>query len=114
MPGWRRHNACALTFPIITAPEPPRESKTASESLFPPSNGQSPRRRDILITCRFAPASRPISIAIIDIDGTITSVNYLHVERTGEGVGQSWKLDERPLQQVDRGPIRSTMTSAFP
>jgi len=86
-----------LTFPIITAPEPPRESKPPPKSLFPPSNGQSPRRRDILITCRFA--RRPADLdRLIDIDGTITSVNYLHVERTGEAVGQSWKLDERPLR----------------
>jgi N-acetylglutamate synthase-like GNAT family acetyltransferase len=35
---------------------------------------------------------------LIDIDGTITSVNYLHVERTGEAFAQSWKLDERPLR----------------
>lgn len=33
-----------------------------------------------------------------DIDGTITSANYLHVERAGEGYAQSWKLQERPLR----------------
>src|SRR5258706_3936673 len=35
---------------------------------------------------------------LIDIDGTITSNNYLHVEKTGEGLGQGWKLQERPLR----------------
>src|SRR5438445_3312257 len=35
---------------------------------------------------------------LIDIDGTITSSNYLHVERAGEGFGQTWKLQERPLR----------------
>jgi GNAT superfamily N-acetyltransferase len=35
---------------------------------------------------------------LCDIDGTITSPNYLHVEKTGEGFAQSWKLDERPLR----------------
>ena len=35
---------------------------------------------------------------LIDIDGTITSNNYLHVERTGEGLAQAWKLEERPLR----------------
>src|SRR5213078_4235408 len=35
---------------------------------------------------------------LIDIDGTITSNNYLHVERSGEGLGQVWKLQERPLR----------------
>src|SRR6266446_9621083 len=34
---------------------------------------------------------------LTDIDGTITSINYLHVEKSGEGFAQSWKLDERPL-----------------
>ncbi|HEV8604459.1 MAG TPA: GNAT family N-acetyltransferase [Tepidisphaeraceae bacterium] len=35
---------------------------------------------------------------LVDIDATITSANYLHVERTGEGFAQVWKLDERPLR----------------
>jgi GNAT superfamily N-acetyltransferase len=35
---------------------------------------------------------------LIDIDGTITSINYLHVEKFGEGFAQTWKLDERPLR----------------
>jgi N-acetylglutamate synthase-like GNAT family acetyltransferase len=35
---------------------------------------------------------------LTDIDGTITSINYLHVEKTGERLGQGWKLDERPLR----------------
>jgi len=35
---------------------------------------------------------------LTDIDGTITSNNYLHVEKGGQGLTQSWKLDERPLR----------------
>ena len=35
---------------------------------------------------------------LLDIDGTITSNNYLHVERSGEGFAQTWKLEERPLR----------------
>ena len=35
---------------------------------------------------------------LTDIDGTITSTNYLHVETSGEGVSRNWKLDERPLR----------------
>jgi ribosomal protein S18 acetylase RimI-like enzyme len=35
---------------------------------------------------------------LTDIDGTITSINYIHVERGGEGLTQGWKLDERPLR----------------
>ncbi|HEV8292852.1 MAG TPA: GNAT family N-acetyltransferase [Tepidisphaeraceae bacterium] len=35
---------------------------------------------------------------LTDIDGTITSLNYLHVEKTGEGFAQTWKIEERPLR----------------
>src|SRR5580765_5444474 len=35
---------------------------------------------------------------LIDIDGTITSTNYLHVEKTGEEFGRTFKLEERPLR----------------
>jgi len=36
---------------------------------------------------------------LIDIDGTIESSSYLHVERAGEGLAMSWKLEERPLRE---------------
>ena len=36
---------------------------------------------------------------LIDIDGTIESASYLHVESTGEGLAMSWKLEERPLRE---------------
>jgi ribosomal protein S18 acetylase RimI-like enzyme len=36
---------------------------------------------------------------LIDIDGTIESTSYLHVEKSGEGVAGSWKLEERPLRE---------------
>src|SRR4051812_40440582 len=41
---------------------------------------------------------------LIDIDGTIESTSYLHVEHTGEGLAMSWKLEERPLREkrIDR------------
>lgn len=35
---------------------------------------------------------------LADIDGTITSTNYLHVEKSGEGFAQTWKIEERPLR----------------
>ncbi|HVT89420.1 MAG TPA: GNAT family N-acetyltransferase [Tepidisphaeraceae bacterium] len=45
---------------------------------------------------------RPATVAdlnhIADIDGTIESAEYLHVDRTGEGLAPSWKLDPRPLR----------------
>ncbi len=46
---------------------------------------------------------RPIRPAdldrLIDIDGTIESSSYLHVEKAGEGLAMSWKLEERPLRE---------------
>src|SRR5258706_13646817 len=35
---------------------------------------------------------------LLDIDGTITSNNYLHVDKSGEGSALTWKLEERPLR----------------
>lgn len=42
--------------------------------------------------------------SLIEIDATIDSTHYLHVERTGEGMTTQWRLEERPLRQkrVDR------------
>ena len=36
---------------------------------------------------------------LLDIDGTIESGEYLHLERTGEGLSVGWKLSERPLRE---------------
>jgi ribosomal protein S18 acetylase RimI-like enzyme len=40
----------------------------------------------------------------IDIDGTVESAQYLHLERAGEGLAQSWRLDERQAREklIDR------------
>jgi ribosomal protein S18 acetylase RimI-like enzyme len=42
--------------------------------------------------------------ALIEIDATIESSSYVHVDRTGEGLAVQWKLEERPLRSkfVDR------------
>ncbi len=42
-----------------------------------------------------------------DIDGTVESSHYLHLERSGEGVTQSWKLEERALRTklIDPNPM---------
>jgi RimJ/RimL family protein N-acetyltransferase len=42
--------------------------------------------------------------ALIEIDATIESSSYLHVDRSGEGTSVQWKIEERPLRQkrVDR------------
>jgi ribosomal protein S18 acetylase RimI-like enzyme len=36
--------------------------------------------------------------ALIEIDGTVESMQYLHVERSGEGMNLQWRLEERPLR----------------
>lgn len=36
---------------------------------------------------------------LIDLDGTIESSRYLHLDRTGERVSVSWKLEDRPLRE---------------
>jgi ribosomal protein S18 acetylase RimI-like enzyme len=35
---------------------------------------------------------------VLDIDGTIESPEYLHLERSGDGLCSGWKLDIRPLR----------------
>jgi ribosomal protein S18 acetylase RimI-like enzyme len=37
--------------------------------------------------------------AMREIDGTVESVQYLHVDRTGEGLAASWRLEARPARQ---------------
>jgi ribosomal protein S18 acetylase RimI-like enzyme len=41
---------------------------------------------------------------LIEIDGTIESLHYLHVDRSGEGLSCQWRLEQRPLRQklIDR------------
>lgn len=34
-----------------------------------------------------------------EIDATIESLQYLHLERAGEGTAISWRLEERPLRE---------------
>jgi RimJ/RimL family protein N-acetyltransferase len=53
---------------------------------------------------------RPVTPADIDglydIDGTIESSQYLHLDRAGEGLDVSWKLAERPLREKRTLPNR--------
>jgi ribosomal protein S18 acetylase RimI-like enzyme len=46
---------------------------------------------------------RPLTIAdldaLADIDGTIESSRYLHVDGAGEGLAASWRMEERPLRE---------------
>jgi len=43
---------------------------------------------------------------LLDIDGTIESSEYLHLDRTGEGLAVSWKLEQRPLREKRIAPNR--------
>jgi ribosomal protein S18 acetylase RimI-like enzyme len=44
---------------------------------------------------------------LIDIDGTVESAQYLHLERGGEGLAQSWRLEERQAREklLNRNPV---------
>jgi GNAT superfamily N-acetyltransferase len=44
---------------------------------------------------------------LLDIDGTIESSEYLHLDRSGEGFTSAWKLDQRPLRTklMDRNAL---------
>jgi len=37
--------------------------------------------------------------AVVEIDGTIESLRYLHVEKSGEGLALTWAIQERPLRE---------------
>jgi GNAT superfamily N-acetyltransferase len=43
---------------------------------------------------------------LAEIDGTIESDSYLHLDRTGEGFSLNWKLSERPLRETRILPNR--------
>jgi RimJ/RimL family protein N-acetyltransferase len=36
---------------------------------------------------------------LIDLDATIEATEYLHLERGGEGLAASWRLEQRPLRE---------------
>jgi GNAT superfamily N-acetyltransferase len=46
---------------------------------------------------------RPVRVAdldrLIDIDGTIESTDYLHIDRVGAGFTGGWKIEQRPLRE---------------
>ncbi len=44
---------------------------------------------------------------LLDIDGTIESAEYLHLERSGEGLSVGWSLNPRPLRSklIQPNPI---------
>lgn len=44
---------------------------------------------------------------LADIDGTIDSSHYVHVQRSGEGLALAWTLEERPLRTrlIESNPL---------
>jgi RimJ/RimL family protein N-acetyltransferase len=59
------------------------------------------------------PAHREDLEGIAEIDGTVESIRYLHVERGGEGIAPSWRLEERPARQKLIDPNRMAEGAAF-
>ena len=50
---------------------------------------------------------QPTDLAgLSEIDGTIESSQYLHLEASGEGLAVSWKLAERPFREKRISPNR--------
>src|ERR1700722_19856104 len=48
---------------------------------------------------RIPPFTPPNLIPLREIDGTIESTEYLHLEQTGQGMQIGWLLQSRPLRQ---------------
>jgi ribosomal protein S18 acetylase RimI-like enzyme len=52
-------------------------------------------------------------ILIGDIDATVESTQYLHLDRTGEGLAAGWSLEVRPLREKRIEPNRLDEDHAF-
>src|SRR5438445_8051577 len=50
---------------------------------------------------------------LIDLDATIESTSYLHVDRAGEGLATGWRLEERPLREKRVDPNHVTEEQSF-
>src|SRR5215218_1209334 len=50
---------------------------------------------------------------LLEIDGTVESSEYLHLERTGEGLSVLWKLEQRPLREQRILPNRMSDDQKF-
>jgi GNAT superfamily N-acetyltransferase len=50
---------------------------------------------------------------IAEIDGTVESSRYLHLDATGEGMALAWRLEERPARTKLIDPNRLGDESAF-
>src|SRR5436305_8788123 len=61
----------------------------------------------MLVGMEIRPATAGDLDRLIEIDGTIESAQYLHVERGGEGLAATWRLEPRPLRTklIDRNAV---------
>ena len=50
---------------------------------------------------------------VAEIDGTVESTRYLHVERSGEGLSAAWRLEDRPAREKVIDPNRMADEAAF-
>src|SRR5690242_1748557 len=48
-----------------------------------------------------------------DIDATVESIQYIHVERTGAGLAMQWRLEQRPLREKLIQPMRMSDEMRF-
>jgi ribosomal protein S18 acetylase RimI-like enzyme len=66
-----------------------------------------PPRAGILVAMEIRPATRADLDLLLEIDGTVESMQYLHLEQAGEGLKTSWSLDERPLRSklIESNPL---------
>ena len=60
---------------------------------------------------------RPVQPAdldgLFDIDGTVQSSEYLHLERTGDGLSVAWRIEPRTLREQRVLPNRMTDDQKF-
>jgi ribosomal protein S18 acetylase RimI-like enzyme len=66
-----------------------------------------------LTVMQIRPAKSSDLAGIAEIDGTVESSRYLHVERSGEGIAPSWRLQERPVRQKVIDPNRLDGDASF-
>ena len=57
------------------------------------------RAYDMVRAMQIRPVTPQDLDAVQEIDGTVESSQYLHLERTGEGFAASWRLEERAARQ---------------
>lgn len=60
-----------------------------------------------LILMEIRPATTSDLDLLLEIDGTVESSQYLHLEQVGEGLKTSWSLEERPLRNklIESNPL---------